>query len=122
MESPFHMQWKPFHMQIDTGSPITLISEAMYLESLSDVPLQTSTVKLHTYTGEEVPVLENIVVDVNYKQQTHKLALTMVKGDEPSLFGRNWLEVVNLDWREVNYFSSGSQSAKLQGMLEKYHV
>ena len=89
-------------MQIDTGSSITLISEAMYQKSLRDVQLQTSTVKLHTYTGEEVPVLGNIVVDVNYKQQTHKLALTVVKGDGPSLLGRDWLEVVNLDWREVN--------------------
>ena len=52
---------KPFHMQIDTGSSITLISEAMYQKSLGDVPLQTLTVKLHTYTGEEVPVLGNIV-------------------------------------------------------------
>ena len=115
-----YLNKRPFHMQIDTGSSITLISEAMYQKSLRDVQLQTSTVKLHTYTGEEVPVLGNIVVDVNYKQQTHKLALTVVKGDGPSLLGRDWLEVVNLDWREVNHLSSGSQSTKLQGMLEKY--
>ena len=44
----------------------------------------------------------------------------MVKGDGPSLLGRDWLEVVNLDWREVNHLSSGSHSTKLQGMLEKY--
>ena len=47
------MNKKPFHMQIDAGSSITLISEAMYQKSLRDVQLQTSTVKLHTYTGEE---------------------------------------------------------------------
>ena len=61
-------------------------------------PLATSAAKLHTYTGEEIPVLE---VEVSHASQRKKLSLIVTRGDGPSLLGRNWLAELQIDWRGV---------------------
>lgn len=41
----------------------------------------------------------------------------VVSGDGPSLLGRNWLQGVQLDWKEIRQISTN-----LQKLLEKYSV
>jgi hypothetical protein len=36
-----------------------------------------------------------------YEQQKHKLGLAVVAGDGPGLLGRNWLQHLTLNWREI---------------------
>ena len=48
----------------------------------------------------------------------HHELLVIVKGEGPSLFGRNWLERIILDWKEINYLRSSS----LQTILEKHEA
>ena len=64
--------------------------------------LQQSGIKLHTYTGEQVVVVGSITVTVCYNTQVIELPLLIVKGEGPSLFGRNWLSQIKLDWGAIN--------------------
>ena len=51
--------------------------------------LESSVIKLRTYTGEQLSVLGTLSVPVTYQDQHIKdLDLLVVKGDGPSLFGR----------------------------------
>ena len=52
--------------EIDTGASVTLISEETYNEHYQDKPLQKSSLKLKTYTGEPLQVLGQAAVTVSY--------------------------------------------------------
>ena len=56
-------------------------------------------------------------VNIAYKGQTAvEMLLLIVEGSGPSLFGRNWLNQIILDWRAIHSVSSNS----LQVVLDKY--
>ena len=90
---------------VDTGPSFSLISEATYrkLWLTQQAPtLKQSSVRLTTYTGEPVPILGAIDVTATVNAQTKDLALQVVRGDGPSLLGRDWLAVIQLDWPQIH--------------------
>ena len=52
---------------------------------------------LKTYSGEQLTVLGQAQVKVAYKNQEIEAPLIVVAGDGPTLFGRNWLQLLQLD-------------------------
>ena len=51
--------------------------------------------------------------------------LIVVEGQGPSLFGRNWLEKVNLDWKEIAKVNTVTTAAKstreqLDKLIQQY--
>ena len=46
-------------------------------------------------------VLGELQVNVKYRKQSKSLTLAVVEGTGPSLFGRNWLEHIRLDWKTI---------------------
>ena len=79
----------PFVMEVDTGTALSLINESVYKSSpfLNKLPLQSSTVQLHTYTGEEITVIRELSIKVQRGSQVHTLPLLVVPGQGPSLLG-----------------------------------
>lgn len=73
-------------------------------------------VELHSYSGESVPVTGTTEVAVKYGSQTATLPLLVVRGEGPSLLGRNWLNVLELNWQEIFWLHKGS----LNQVLEKH--
>ena len=95
-----------------TGASLSIISEKTFcaLWPLQARPkLQTSSVKLHTYTKEAIKVLSSITVKVAYKTQVKDLPLLVVAGEGPSLLGRNWLAVLKLDWHELHLITRDNE-------------
>lgn len=45
----------------------------------------------------------NTDVQIVYRGQTATLPLVVVKGDGPTLLGRNWLTKIKLKWEEIHY-------------------
>ena len=83
-------------MEIDTGAAISIISEATRKAKFK---LRKSNILLKTYTDEAMMVTGQINVCVNYGEQVARLVLVVVAGSGPSLFGRNWLKYLQLDWK-----------------------
>ena len=112
----------PLTMELDTGASVLLVSESTYRSTWSAKhrpPLQQSDARLYTYSGELIKVLGSISVTVSYKQQTKQLSLLVVPTDGPSLFGRDWLKAIVLDWKQLNYVYSIRHRA-LQDVLDQY--
>ena len=86
-------------MEIDTGSALTIVSQETFsqLWSHEHTPRLTKTsIRLRTYSGEELEVVGRAVVGVRYGGGSmEKLGLVVVRGKGPSLLGRNRLR---LDW------------------------
>ena len=88
-------------MEVDTGAALSVISEATKKSLYPDLPVHRSNVILKTYTDEPMQVIGNLHVKVRYGRQEAKLVLVVVAGDGPSLFGRNWLKYIRLDWTKI---------------------
>ncbi len=85
-------------MEVDTGALLSLVSRSTFDRIWPDRPLQPSTVQLRTYTGEQLEVLGSVRVQTKYgSAEATELPLPVVKGDGPSLLGRNWLQSIRLD-------------------------
>ena len=65
--------------------------------------IQNCLTKLRTYAGEEIEVVGKIIVTVSYKNVEREMPPIIVKGDGPSLFGRDWLLHIPLDWKEIAF-------------------
>ena len=92
---------QPLSMELDTGAAVTLISSKTDRTLFPDKPLQQSTAALSTYSGAPLKVLGQRDVEVVVEGQKATLPLVVVEGEGPSLFGRDWLQTIRLDWRAV---------------------
>ena len=63
--------------------------------------MKPTQVKLRTYTGESVKILETVDVVVFYEGQEKQLSTLVVEGSGPNLLRRDWLKDVKLDWRKL---------------------
>ena len=107
-------------MEVDTGASFSIVSEATFerLWVTGQAPcLRPSTLALSTYTGEKLDVKGTAKVTVRYGSQHAELDLTVVAGAGPSLLGRDWLQVIKLDWNHLNQITS---AASLQEVLAKH--
>lgn len=86
---------KPVTMEIDTGASLSIMSKHTYQSAWptesNAPPLQPSSAKLHTYTGESITVLSSINVNVIFWDYNTLLELLIVKGNDLTLMGQNWL-------------------------------
>ena len=110
-------------MEVDTGASLTLISKSTF-DQLWDVqaapPIQPTNSKLKTYTGENIEVLGIANVAVSFQEQNHNLQLLVVAGDGPSLFGRDWLSKIRLNWAEL--YHTQQPTLTLQDILDKHQT
>ena len=85
-------------MEIDTGAAVSLTFETSWKERLPHVKLEPSKQRLSTYTGERIRVMGEAIVPLRCNGQTAQVPIVVVLGKETPLFGRNWLDVIRLDW------------------------
>ena len=111
---PLKIDGKPCSFELDTGAGVSLIGEVEFrkLWSRRSAPaLRRGRVTLSTYTKDPVPVLGECDVRVRYEGQRKQLTLIVVKGDGPSLMGRNWLTQFQLDWPRLAAYQTASVNA-----------
>ena len=88
-------------MELDTGARVSIISQKTFNKHFKGTPLKPSSTRLHTYTGHPVQVTGQFHVHRKYQDQSATLPLLVVEGSGPSLFGRDWLTQLKLDWKKI---------------------
>ena len=104
-------------MELDTGASVSIVSEKTWKSKLRKVKLSRSPVRLRTYTDQTLRVLGEVWVNVICQKQRAKLRLVIVAGNGPSLFGRDWLACLKLDWHRMHLVQS---TTSVQELLSKY--
>ena len=102
---------QPIRMELDTGAAVSVMSEkqweAVFGETKSLYPYEGRP--LQGYSGHELQVIGQATVDVEYAQQTKQLPLLIVAGDQrPALFGRDWMQSIQLDWAKLHQIRQGT--------------
>ena len=105
-------------MEIATSMSLSIMSEATHKKLWPRKELEVSNVRLQIYSKEPLSVVGARNVQVNYEGQRATLPLIVVKGDGPTLLGRDWLASIRIDWYKIHY----TPSVGLQNLLEKYDV
>ena len=89
-------------MELDTGAAVSVMSLSAYRRvKKGKDELQETSLRLRTYTGELVRPAGVGMVDVSYQGQKCELPITVVKGNVPTLLGRDWLKTLKLDWTKL---------------------
>ena len=80
-------------MEVDTGSPWTMISNEEYRKVGSPGELTHSKLSLKSYTGSSVPIVGEVKVDVEFDNShpAKKLSLLVVEKGV-NLLGRDWIQ------------------------------
>ena len=105
-------------MELDTGASVSIIIEKTFNENFRGiVTLQPPTVSLTSYSGHELEIMRQADVEITYKSQVVIMPLVVVRGQGPSLFGRNWLQKIKLDWKNIKNIS---QNTALDSVLQKH--
>ena len=111
-----HLEGKPVKMELDTGAPVSLMSWTKFNSLFPGYSLQPCNLPMQTYLGEPISVRGEAQVEVQYEQQRLKLPLVIVNGDGPSLFGRQWLDSIKINWKAINCV----QSKSLQSVVDRH--
>ena len=116
-----HVNDRPLEMEVDTGATVSIISETMQQEMFPQAKLCKSEILLKTYTGEPLKTKGVIEAKVRYGKQDESLRLTVVEGEGPSLFGRDWLKHIRLDWKQIGATTAGHSTAhRAEQLCEQY--
>ena len=110
----------PIKMTVDTGAEVSLISEETKKILLPQVSLKKSNVVLRTYTEQKLTVLGEIQVQVEHRKQKQQMPLIVVKGEGPTLLGRDWLKFIQLDWRQILNLKTDTETKELKTLLHRY--
>ena len=103
----------PVDMIVYTGAVVSIVPEHIYRKHLSQLPLKEAR-ELRSYSGDKLDLLGELTVTVEYHAHKYELPLVIVKGDKPALFGRNWLEIIKLDWEKILSVSKDNPVDRLE--------
>ena len=97
-EATVKLNGTDIQMEIDTGSPRTIISKTVYNQIGNQSDMMKSSVQLRTYTGAKVPILGEALVDVKFDDTHQSIKLPLIVVDSGvSLLGRDWLQEAPVD-------------------------
>ena len=112
------IEGKPVTMELDTGGAVSVMSLNNF-RKISKRNLQPTDIVFTTYSGEKIVPLGVITVNVEYKNQRTSLKLYIVKQNLDTIFGREWLYEINLDWNTIKSIRT-STSIDLNKLFDEY--
>ena len=121
-------RWNKTKTPIITAA--TVISDKLYRRHFaSDAPLKPCYTSLFGFTGQKVPVVGKIFVNVQYEGQRKQFSIIVVEGDKQSLLGRDWMLEIKLNWSKILHSNSvnavnvkGQNShSQVDNIVQKHH-
>ena len=82
-----YINGKPLTMEVNIGAAISIVSEQQLNRLQPQIQVSKSNVVLHTYTSEIIPMLDEIQLNVTYKDHSYTLVAYVTKGIGPCLLG-----------------------------------
>ena len=92
---------RPTTMELDTGASYSVMGETTLHSILGD-SVSIDDCSDITLIGELLQLLGKVTVTVAYHSQVVLLPLLIVQKEGAALFGRNWLEHIQLDWSTIH--------------------
>lgn len=115
----FQLNNQHVSMEIDSGSPFTLIPEHTFRKIAPQAPLQPFKTPLSSFSGHPIPVLGQAIIQVQYNHHITDLPIVVFQGNGPTLCGRDWLtSTLNIMSLRVGHISGSNTT--LNSILNKH--
>jgi hypothetical protein len=103
-------------MELDTGSPVTLITEKTWKHQLGKPRLEECSEHLVNCSGDRLKILGDVKCEVNVDGEVKVLYATVANPLLNNLLGRDWLQVWDPKWPEFfrSIHSVGTKSTKVE--------
>ena len=87
-------------MELDTRSAISIIPRNLCTKHFQSVELRPLKILLRSYLNELKPTEGSLSLNVQHGTSFRDMEAFVVDVEgSPPVFGRSWLEVLNLDWK-----------------------
>lgn len=107
--------------EVDTGSPITVISEECYQSHFNEFALHTFRGKLVFYTGGEAMPKGAFDAVLKYQGRQAIGELVVVEGGRNPLNGRDFIgELLNIQFNKIDTKKSEKFDGQLKSVLDNY--
>lgn len=92
---------KSVEMEVDSGAVRSVMHKQDFDKFFPNLVLEPVNFKLRVLTGQKADILGQVFVHVVYLKNMFRLPLVILKSEVPfePLLGRNWLNVLNLKWK-----------------------
>lgn len=89
-------------MELDTGAAVSTMSAEMWEKLKLKIPLESTSARLKTYTGEMISPIGVCKVRITYENKTINGKLYIIKQQVSSILGRDWMKDLGLEIKMVN--------------------
>ena len=89
------------NFKIKTGAALSILSQEEQNKVFPNATITQTLAKLRSYTGKVMNCWK-MTVQVSYGDSYH--ILTIVAGNVPTLFDRDWLHHLDFDWKMIGLF------------------
>ncbi|CAF1110241.1 unnamed protein product [Adineta ricciae] len=129
-DQPIEVQLKlnniPIVSQVDTGSPITLITDEVW-SSMGKPVLEPAQLQLQSFTGHSIELKGEMLVNVIYQNQSIQLPICVVSGFGHNIVGRDLIHALKLKYQSLEDITSNlsllnvtSENEKLNNLFIRY--
>ena len=110
-------QWRKGYNGSGYWAAVSLMSQFTQERVFPRAMLHESTIHFRSYTEEPMEVMGELQVIAAYNGQQRQFPLYIVPGSGPTLLGREWLQYLKLDWKQIATVTQDP----LQELLNKHH-
>ena len=111
-----YLDGKLLWLELDTGAEVSILPESTWKSNFPNKPFLKSTLKLKMYTGDAIPVMGEIELNIEYrKQRVSATRFVVVSTAGPALIGRDLLKEIRFDWMQINVASTVSSLSSTLG-------
>ncbi|CAF4178451.1 unnamed protein product [Rotaria sordida] len=110
----------PVKLQLDTGSPITLVDEQLWIQ-MGCPALQSVHMNLNSFTGHPIKLKGQKVVNVKYKNQYFQLNLHFLAGVGNKILGLDWIHALHINSKSLNDIFSDGIMAQVNLQFKNSH-
>ena len=93
------VEGRPITMEVDTGAAVSIVPETVSQKVCPKLSPSPTNVVLQTYTGDPIPLVGKVMVELWYTVRA--VPLVHCKGKWASLLRREWLRKLTLDWKMI---------------------
>ncbi len=118
---PCRVNDQQIQMELDTGAASSVVSEKTFeylRQGTHELSVVSSEKLFRSYTGEQLDILGQVMVQVHYGGQLAELPLHVTRGDRASLFGRDWIKAFTIDWAEIQQVVT--DTCEIPQILKRY--
>lgn len=102
---------------VDSGSAVSVVNDRIYQAKFNKCQLKPSNINLYAYSGHNIEILGSFQPIVTCNEISKPLAILVVRGNGPAILGRDFMQIFNFTFAQLNEIST---EETLESLLNRF--